>query len=124
MKQNNPGSVLIAVCDRYEQICELASFVVPRRTFVHRQVELFYPFLLSELGALGLVVNLVVLWNTIYMDAALNQRVAEGYVARLSPLGSKHVNMLGRYAFSLPEFVARGELRPLRDPQKADPGES
>jgi len=61
------------------------------------------------------------------MDAALNQLVAEGYdvrpedVARLSPLGSKHVNMLGRYAFTLPEFVARGELRPLRDPNAADP---
>ena len=63
------------------------------------------------------------------MDAALNQLVAEGCdvkpedVARLSPLGFKHVNMLGRYAFSLPEFVERGELRPLRDPQNADPDE-
>ncbi|WP_349963061.1 Tn3 family transposase [Rhizobium sp. ZPR3] len=81
----------------------------------------------DQLGALGLVVNLVVLWNTIYMDAALEQLVAEGYelrpedVARLSPLGFKHVNMLGRYAFTLPEFVARGELRPLRDPSTTDP---
>jgi hypothetical protein len=24
--------------------------------------------------------------------------------------------MLGRYAFSLPDIVARGELRPLREP--------
>lgn len=77
----------------------------------------------------GLVVNLVVLWNTIYMDAALNQLAAEGYdtrpedVARLSPLGFRHVNMLGRYAFTLPEFVARGELRPLRDPKNIDPDE-
>ena len=60
------------------------------------------------------MVNLVVLWNTIHMDAALNQLVAEGYdvkpedVARLSPLGYSHVNMLGRYAFTLPDFVARG----------------
>ena len=38
-------------------------------------------------------------------------------VARLSPLGHEHVNMLGRYAFVLPEMVARGELRPLRDPR-------
>lgn len=81
----------------------------------------------DQLGALGLVVNLVVLWNTIYMDAAIDQLVAEGYevrpedVARLSPLGFRHVNMLGRYAFTLPEFVARGELRPLRDPKTADP---
>ena len=76
----------------------------------------------DQLGALGLVVNLVVLWNTIYIDAALNQLRAEGYVilnedvARLSPLGSRHINMLGRYAFTIPDMVARGELRPLRDP--------
>ena len=31
----------------------------------------------DQLGALGLVVNLVVLWNTIYMDAALNQLKAK-----------------------------------------------
>ena len=67
----------------------------------------------DQLGALGLVVNLVVLWNTIYMDAAVNQLRAQGHevrpadVARLSPLGFKHVNMLGRYAFTLPDTVAR-----------------
>ena len=80
----------------------------------------------DQLGALGLVVNVIVLWNTIYMDAALNQLRAEGFdvrdedVARLSPLGYEHINMLGRYAFTLPETVARGELRPLRDPRSAD----
>ena len=79
----------------------------------------------DQLGALGLVVNLVILWNTIYMDAALAQLRIEGFyvrpedVARLSPLGPKHINMLGRYAFTLPEMVSRGELRPLRDPTKA-----
>jgi len=64
----------------------------------------------------------VVLWNTIYMDAALDRLRAEGHdvqpadVARLSPLAFKHINMLGRYAFTIPDMVARGELRPLRDP--------
>ncbi len=83
----------------------------------------------DQLGTLGLVVNLVVLWNTIYMDAALNQLISEGYsvkpedVDRLSPLGLKHINMLGRYAFTLPDFVARGELWPLRDPSSADSDE-
>ncbi len=38
----------------------------------------------------------------------------------LSPLGFGHINRLGRYAFILPDQVARGELRPLRDPQSAD----
>ena len=40
-------------------------------------------------------------------------------VARLSPLSFKHINMLGRYAFTLPDTVARGELRPLRNPATA-----
>ena len=86
----------------------------------------------DQLGALGLVVNVIVLWNTIYMDAALNQLRAEGFdvrpedVARLSPLGFEHIDMLGRYAFTLPDAVARGELRPLRNPaaQGADTDET
>ncbi len=41
-------------------------------------------------------------------------------VARLSPLGFDHINMLGRYAFILPDLVARGELRPLRNPAVVD----
>jgi len=83
----------------------------------------------DQLGALGLVVNVIVLWKTIYMDAALDQLRAEGFdvrqedVARLSPLGFEHTNMLGRYAFILPDGIARGELRPLRDPRHtADEG--
>ena len=76
----------------------------------------------DQLGALGLVLNIIVLWNTIYMDAALNQLRVEGYpmrdedVSRLSPLLHPHINMMGRYSFLVPEIVAKGELRPLRDP--------
>jgi len=81
----------------------------------------------DQLGALGLVVNIIVLWNTLYIDAALQQLRAEGSpvqpedVARLSPLVYEHINLLGRYAFSVPEAVQRGELRPLRSP--SDPTE-
>ena len=63
--------------------------------------------------------------NPIYIDAALRQLRKEGFdvrdedVARLSPLGHEHINMLGRYAFSLPARIARGELRPLRNPAMA-----
>ncbi|WP_428994808.1 Tn3 family transposase [Klebsiella pneumoniae] len=76
----------------------------------------------DQLGTLGLVVNMIVLWNTIYMTEALKQLKRQGYqvldddVARLSPLGWEHINMLGRYSFAVPEEVARGELRPLRNP--------
>ena len=73
----------------------------------------------DQLSALGLVVNMIVLWNTLYMDAVLAQLRHEGYPvrpedeARLSPFGREHINLLGRYSFSVPEAVARGELRPL-----------
>ena len=73
----------------------------------------------DQLSALGLVVNMIVLWNTLYMDAVLAQLRHEGYPvrpedeARLSPFGREHINLLGCYSFSVPEAVARGELRPL-----------
>ena len=76
----------------------------------------------DQLGALGLVVNALVLWTTRYMDAAWSHLRAQGVsvkpedMARLSPLGSKHFNVLGRYHFELSDAVRRGELRPLRDP--------
>ena len=68
--------------------------------------------------------NVIVLWNTIYIDAAVSMLRKEGFlvrdqdVARLSPLGHEHINMLGRYTFTLPDQVARGKLRPLRDPKE------
>ena len=71
------------------------------------------------MGALGLVLNMIVLWNSLYIEAALNQLRAQGYpvndddVARLSPLLHEHINMLGRYSFSVPEAVAKGELLSL-----------
>jgi len=77
----------------------------------------------DQLGALGLVMNVVVLWNTLYLNAALNHLRAEGVemrsedTARLTPLGYKHINFLGRYSFLLAEPVARGQLRPLADPR-------
>ena len=45
----------------------------------------------DQLGALGLVVNVIVLWNTLYMEAAINHLITRGTVvkpedrARLSP---------------------------------------
>ncbi len=76
----------------------------------------------DQLGALGLVVNALVLWNTRYMDAAVEHLRATGVevkqedVERLSPLGNKHFNVLGRYHFNTTEAVLQGELRPLRNP--------
>jgi hypothetical protein len=80
----------------------------------------------EQLGALGLVINVLVLWNTYYMDAALNQLLCEGWEiadedkARLSPLSHSHFNMLGRYQFSLPDDLKDGGMRPLRDTELRD----
>ena len=82
----------------------------------------------DQLGALGLVVNIIILWNTIYIEVALEQLRAERFpirpedVARLSSLVFEHINLLGRYAFSVPEQVQRGELRPLRSPSDLNEG--
>ncbi|MEU1216374.1 Tn3 family transposase [Streptomyces sp. NPDC005790] len=79
----------------------------------------------DQIGALGLVLNALVLFNTRYMDAAVTRLRADGFdvrdedVARLSPFVRHHINMLGRYSFQLPELLEG--LRPLRDP--AAPGE-
>lgn len=76
----------------------------------------------DQLGALGLVVNAIVLWNTRYMEVALTELrqagepVLEDDVARLTPLLHEHVNMLGKYDFTLPEEIVQGQLRRLRDP--------
>ena len=81
----------------------------------------------DQLGALGLVVNMIVLWNTLYMQAALDQLRAEGFpildadVPHLSPHIHDHINMHGRYSFAIPESVAHGELRPLRKPDSDVP---
>ena len=74
----------------------------------------------DQLGALGLVVNALVLWNTRYLQQALEQwQATEGVlnpddVARLSPLLHEQVNRLGRYDFTLPEAIAAGQPRSLR----------
>lgn len=76
----------------------------------------------EQLGALGLTLNAIALWNSTYIQAALDRLAREGWdisrrdTARISPLAFKHINFLGRYAFHLPEAVAEGALRPLRNP--------
>lgn len=72
----------------------------------------------DQLGALGLVTNAVVLWNTIYMQSALEHlegtiEIKEEDEARLSPLGYGHINVLGHYSFTLAKQVTKGHLRPL-----------
>ena len=81
----------------------------------------------DQLGALGLVLNAIVVWNTRYMGLGLDDLRSAGMhvdpedVERLSPLLHHHIHLDGRYHFALPEPLTRGELRSLRDPN--DPAE-
>ena len=71
----------------------------------------------DQLGALGLITNAVILWNTIYMESALNYMKQHGFetkeedIARLSPLKHEHINVLGNYSFNLDDPLAKGKLR-------------
>ncbi len=55
----------------------------------------------GQLGALELVLNAIVLWNTRYLDAAVNHLRGQGMevkledLARLSPLLHGHINVPG-----------------------------
>lgn len=78
----------------------------------------------DQLSALGLILNCVVLWNSVYLDRALSELRAQGYpvrdedAARLSAFIRKHIRLEGHYSFHLPE-LGEGH-RPLRDPDAPD----
>ena len=73
----------------------------------------------DQLGALGLVTNAVVLWNTIYTESAVKYlraqatEIDESHEQRLSPLLYEHINVLGHYSFALATHIEKGQLRPL-----------
>ena len=79
----------------------------------------------NQLGALGLVLNCVVLWTTVYLDAAVRQLKAQGYpvrdedMTRLSPFVNTHLGVHGTYSFVLPD-LAPGAIRELRAPDATD----
>ena len=76
----------------------------------------------DALGALDLVLNAIALWNATTMQAVVERLQAERHpvdpadLARVSPLAHRHINLLDSSAFTVPEAVANGELRPLRNP--------
>lgn len=74
----------------------------------------------DQLSALGLVLNCVVLWNTVYPDRVLTALREQGYwvsgddAMRLSPFVRAHIGIDGHYSFHPPDLG--GTHRPLRDP--------
>lgn len=80
----------------------------------------------DQLSSLGLVLNALALWNTLYLDRAISRlresgtEVRDEDLARVSLLMHAHVRVLGRYHFRLDESVAGGGMRALRDPAGID----
>jgi hypothetical protein len=72
----------------------------------------------NQLDSLGIMINVIVLWQTVYIQAALDYLAAKGYpidpadVARFTPLGHPTINLDGRYR-TTNRPPATG-LRPLR----------
>jgi hypothetical protein len=80
-----------------------------------------YAFQVNRATCLSLLINVIVVWNTRYMQAALDHLRQAGYPVRdedlshLSPILSGHINLHGSHHFDFQAPKKRqGQLRPLR----------
>jgi hypothetical protein len=70
-------------------------------------------------SGLNLVTAAIVLWNTVYLERAINALRGHGYVVDdallqyLSPLGWEHINLTGDYIWHM-RTIRSGKFRPLR----------
>jgi TnpA family transposase len=71
-------------------------------------------------SGLNLAVAAIVLWNTVYLENAVNLLKSEGviipdeYLQHLSPMGWEHINLTGDYIWNLKSVSSIDNLRPLR----------
>jgi TnpA family transposase len=71
-------------------------------------------------SGLTLVTAAIVLWNTVYLERAIQairdngQPVDENLLQHVSPLGWEHINLTGDYVWRQDPRVERGKFRPLR----------
>jgi len=83
--------------------------------------------LTNQAGCLNLVTNAVILWNTVYMAAAIEQLKQEGYpirdgdLAHVWPTRHAHINFYGHYYFNIEKAQQQQGLRSLRQPNVLSP---
>jgi TnpA family transposase len=71
-------------------------------------------------SGLNLVTAAIVLWNTVYLERAIqalkNNGICfdEDLLQYLSPLGWEHINLTGDYVWQRDRKMGKGEFRPLR----------
>ena len=79
---------------------------------------------LVQTTCLTLVTNAVIVWNTVYMQEAVDQIRREGFLVDdadlqyISPARFEHINAYGTYSFPVREEFNRQTLRPLRNPSQ------
>ena len=71
-------------------------------------------------SGLNLVVAAIILWNTAYLERAVQalrdsgREVDDKLLQHLSPLGWEHINLTGDYIWRQSKRVEQGKFRPLR----------
>ena len=71
-------------------------------------------------SGLNLVVSAIVLWNTVYLERAIQhikengQPVNENLLKHLSPLGWEHINLTGDYVWRQDKLMKKGAFRSLQ----------
>lgn len=77
-------------------------------------------------SGLTLVTAAIVLWNTVYLEAAVKQLRSEGVTVKeellqhVSPLGWEHINLTGDFHWNVKQTPPNGELRPLRTKERRE----
>jgi TnpA family transposase len=71
-------------------------------------------------SGLNLVTAAIVLWNTVYLERAIQAirdhgaTIDENLLQHVSPLGWEHINLTGDYVWRQTRRVEKGKFRPLR----------
>jgi hypothetical protein len=74
----------------------------------------------NQAACLNILTNAVIVWNTVYIQAALEALREEGYAVKdddlvqLSPARFAHIHRYGKYHFDVETARSRRRLRPLR----------
>ena len=72
-------------------------------------------------SGLNLLVAAIILWNTVYLQRAVEHLRRQGIapeptdLAHLSPLGWEHINLTGDYHWEAEQTISPNQFRPLRN---------
>ena len=100
-----------------------AKHTLKRAVFFNRLGEVrdrSYEDQFYRASGLNLVVAAIVVWNTVYIEKAVEHLKQQGmdipeeYLQHLSPLGWEHINLTGDYVWNLKQATSFDKLRPLR----------